>query len=368
MESVVFEGKEYIKASVLAEKFRYTQDYLGQLCRGKKVDARLVGRAWYVNLASLEDHRSGRYKAASKGENSAEISTKKPSNNFLSRIDVEPVLKNKTVKIFREKNGELSEVPVRYEKDEYSLIPKVNKSAASVDIPILPAGAEKLKIKTPEKRFNIIDFKADDLPEVYLSGRIDIEGIPEATESDEINDLETSKATDISSNIKTELQNGTSRIVSIRQPKRKTLTTERSDIKRIVQIKNRPILIKKQPEEAAIKQIESLKIQQQKQVVSSRQIAHHETVISRSQQSLDIKRPASFSPDIVLAKTAQRAESKTTSGSFFYVGVFIFLVAAVVSFLVLVTVREVTVQDGFYTDKLTFDFEILKTLFETIFK
>ena len=62
MEVVIFEGKEYTKASVLAARFRYTSDYLGQLCRGKKVDARLVGRAWYINLDSLNHHRDGRYK------------------------------------------------------------------------------------------------------------------------------------------------------------------------------------------------------------------------------------------------------------------------------------------------------------------
>lgn len=368
MESVVFEGKEYIKASVLAEKFRYTQDYLGQLCRGKKVDARLVGRAWYVNLASLEDHRNNKYKTTVRDVKSSEISSKKASGNYLSRIDVEPVLKNKTVKIFREKNGELAETAVRYEKDDYSLIPRVNKAAVSVGIPILPAEAEKLKIKTTEKKFNVTDFKAGALPEVYLSGSIKVDGIPEAIESNENEEGETSKRTDISSNIKPELQSGTSRIVSIRQPKRKSFKAERSDIKRIVQIKNRPIPIKKQPEESVVTQTDFSKIQLKKQFVNNKESVQHETVISRPRQSLDIKRPTSFSPDVILEKTTQKAESKTTSGSFIYVAVVIFLLAAISSFLVLVTVREVTVQNGFYTDKITFDFQILRTLFEMIFK
>ena len=71
MEAVIFDGKEYTKASVLAERFGYTQDYLGQLCRAKKVDARLVGRAWYINLESIEKHRSSRYKVEDKAVASA---------------------------------------------------------------------------------------------------------------------------------------------------------------------------------------------------------------------------------------------------------------------------------------------------------
>jgi hypothetical protein len=309
------------------------------------VDARLVGRAWYVNLASLEDHRNNKYKTTVRDVKSSEISSKKASGNYLSRIDVEPVLKNKTVKIFREKNGELAETAVRYEKDDYSL-----------------------KIKTTEKKFNVTDFKAGALPEVYLSGSIKVDGIPEAIESNESEEGETSKRTDISSNIKPELQSGTSRIVSIRQPKRKSFKAERSDIKRIVQIKNRPIPIKKQPEEAVVTQTDFSKIQLKKQFANNKESVQHETVISRPRQSLDIKRPTSFSPDVILEKTTQKTESKTTSGSFIYVAVVIFLLAAISSFLVLVTVREVTVQNGFYTDKITFDFQILRTLFEIIFK
>jgi hypothetical protein len=179
MESVVFDGKEFIKASVLAEKFRYTQDYLGQLCRGKKVDARLVGRAWYINLDSLNSHRTARYKAVGKSE---AVVIKKPSNHYLSRIDVEPVLKQKTVKIMRGESGKFIELPMKYEGDDYSLIPRVNKSAISSHLHILPADAEKIKVHKDKDVKNITNFKAEPLPEVYLSGTLKVEGIEEVTE------------------------------------------------------------------------------------------------------------------------------------------------------------------------------------------
>jgi len=42
MDKVVFDKKEYTKASIAAKQFKYTSDYVGQLCRLEKVDARLV--------------------------------------------------------------------------------------------------------------------------------------------------------------------------------------------------------------------------------------------------------------------------------------------------------------------------------------
>ena len=201
MEAVIFDGKEYIKASVLAKKFRYTADYLGQLCRGKKVDARLVGRAWYINLESLNQHRDSRYKTVvvKNDETPVTVSiTKKQSKNYLSRIEVEPILKKKTVSIFKSKDGTLSEFPVKYENDDYSLIPRVNRAAVSKNIPINPAGAEKLKI---HKDGNVTtDFKPEDLPEVFLRGTLRVDGLEEATKS------LSEEMPDIGLEIKTELK------------------------------------------------------------------------------------------------------------------------------------------------------------------
>ncbi len=180
MESVIFDGKEYVKASVLATRFRYTADYLGQLCRGKKVDARLVGRAWYINLDSLNLHRSGRYKTAPAKEE-AEFSVRKPPSHYLSRIDVEPILRKKTVSLVKSTKGVWTELSVKYEEDDHSLIPRVNKEAVSKNIPVNPAEAERVKIQ--KEKSPITSFKAEELPEVYLRGAINIAGLEEATEA-----------------------------------------------------------------------------------------------------------------------------------------------------------------------------------------
>lgn len=64
MEEISVNGENYVKAAVLAKKFGYTADYLGQLCRSEQVKATLVGRSWYVNEDSLRQHRQQRYRSS----------------------------------------------------------------------------------------------------------------------------------------------------------------------------------------------------------------------------------------------------------------------------------------------------------------
>ena len=218
MEVITFDGKEYVKASVLAARFRYTPDYLGQLCRGKKVDARLVGRAWYINVESLNTHKDTRYKPLPKDETATTIRVNKtPAGpHYTTRIDVEPILKKKTVSIYQAKPGGLTEVKVKYESDEHALIPRVYREAVSKEIKVDPAEAERVEVKGGGK--SIFNFKAEELPEVYLRGSLHVEGLEEATEvaeprrEDDIDDIdlatmeepEAPEDTDISKEIKSE--------------------------------------------------------------------------------------------------------------------------------------------------------------------
>lgn len=63
MEVLEFKGKTYVKAATAARELGYTADYVGQLCRGDKIDAQLVGRSWYVDEESLRAHKSSRYRS-----------------------------------------------------------------------------------------------------------------------------------------------------------------------------------------------------------------------------------------------------------------------------------------------------------------
>ena len=60
METINSNGTLYAKASILANRHHYTTDYIGQLCRQGKIDAQVVGRAWYVNEESLLQHKNDR--------------------------------------------------------------------------------------------------------------------------------------------------------------------------------------------------------------------------------------------------------------------------------------------------------------------
>jgi hypothetical protein len=59
MTELTLDGKIYVSSKRAAEMTGYAKDYVGQLCREGRVDARLVGRNWYVLKSAIEDHRFG---------------------------------------------------------------------------------------------------------------------------------------------------------------------------------------------------------------------------------------------------------------------------------------------------------------------
>ncbi|MFA6459130.1 MAG: hypothetical protein WCV79_01905, partial [Candidatus Paceibacterota bacterium] len=79
--SIVIEGKKFISSRRASEITKYTNDYVGQLCRSGKIHAQRVGRAWFVEEASILAHQknsleqlvsNGQASAASVSEVSSE--------------------------------------------------------------------------------------------------------------------------------------------------------------------------------------------------------------------------------------------------------------------------------------------------------
>lgn len=64
MDELVIGEKKYISSKRAAELTGYAKDYVGQLCREGRVEARLVGRSWYVLESSITEHRFGRQEEA----------------------------------------------------------------------------------------------------------------------------------------------------------------------------------------------------------------------------------------------------------------------------------------------------------------
>lgn len=57
-DSFIFEGKKYISAKRASGISGYSSDYVGQLCRGGKLECRMVGRTWFVSEESLYLHKA----------------------------------------------------------------------------------------------------------------------------------------------------------------------------------------------------------------------------------------------------------------------------------------------------------------------
>jgi hypothetical protein len=59
MDELILDSKKYLSSKHAAKVTGYAKDYVGQLCREGRVDARLVGRNWYVLESSILEHRFG---------------------------------------------------------------------------------------------------------------------------------------------------------------------------------------------------------------------------------------------------------------------------------------------------------------------
>lgn len=160
MDVLTLGEKKYVKASVIARDLGYTADYVGQLCRGGKVDAKLFGRSWYVNKDSIGDHKNTRYR-----------STQAKSVQAV-RIHLEEAIKTETPK--RElgrslfyTHSQLKASP-RYIGDEAPLIPSgTKKGSLTVEL----ADAASVKIASSDDKYS---FNAPKLPVVKFKGSLSL--------------------------------------------------------------------------------------------------------------------------------------------------------------------------------------------------
>lgn len=56
-DTILIDGRIYISSRRAAEMSKYSNDYIGQLCRGGKVAAKMMGRVWFVDRDSLFGHK-----------------------------------------------------------------------------------------------------------------------------------------------------------------------------------------------------------------------------------------------------------------------------------------------------------------------
>jgi hypothetical protein len=182
MIKVTLDGVEYTKASHVAKQFGYTADYLGQLCRAKKVNARLVGRSWFINVPSLEAHREKKYSNLQKGQpmsetsGTLELSQKgdTTSKKYLRRVPPPDAPKRRYVESV-DSDGAVRHLSLRYEQDDHTLIPRVSEKPKVTLLKVDIAESEPLHVKTVENAVSRL--APEPLPDVALSGSLKVSEI-----------------------------------------------------------------------------------------------------------------------------------------------------------------------------------------------
>jgi len=57
IDEILLDGKRYVSVKRAADLTEYTTDYVGQLCRARKIDATRVGHNWYIEENSIIEHK-----------------------------------------------------------------------------------------------------------------------------------------------------------------------------------------------------------------------------------------------------------------------------------------------------------------------
>lgn len=154
MEVLILDGKSYVKASKAAKELGYATDYVGQLCRGGKVDAHLIGRTWYVNQKELGSHKTEKKRT--------------------SRVKAREYAK-KAIEEHRMKNAEThnhyKNIAIQYESDEGSLIPEPRKQLS------IQKEGRKSNVERVEQADDLEVFHEGE--KVHMSGELSVVDVTE---------------------------------------------------------------------------------------------------------------------------------------------------------------------------------------------
>ncbi len=172
MDTVTIDGVAYVRASVLAKQHGYTTDYIGQLCRGGKVDAHLVGRTWYVYPATLDGHKNTRYAELRSNEKRSIVASEKTS----SRVNVNKPISKNTLRSQPPRFAEriFWKMP-KYENDGSDLIPSTAKGSESrkfeQEMPIHLAESERIDVTAGSDNVALV---SEPMPAVALAGTLKV--------------------------------------------------------------------------------------------------------------------------------------------------------------------------------------------------
>jgi hypothetical protein len=193
MEYISVGEKTFVKANKIARELGYTADYIGQLCRADKVEAKLIGRSWYVEESSIRSHKHNRYrstKATTQKELQQAISERKPER-AAAPTQVERAIHQAPLpsgRFYRHQSATL--IAPRYAQDDAELLPVLKKPApAKLPKPrilsVSLADAETISVENKEKESR---FSPTELPEVRFKGRLKVASADDIEEPTEVSE------------------------------------------------------------------------------------------------------------------------------------------------------------------------------------
>lgn len=186
MDVLTVGEKSYVKASVLARELGYTADYIGQLCRGNKVDAQLVGRSWYVERDSIQSHKSTRYRSTQvKTHKALEAHVLVQNNEHAHSVPVHNSTKSPVSAVAQVPtsnarfyiHNSLKPSP-RYISDEADLLPSVlddKKKRGALQVNL--ADANNVLVVSKSENY---DFEIPSLPQIHFKGALSLSEYDEA--------------------------------------------------------------------------------------------------------------------------------------------------------------------------------------------
>ena len=123
-KAINLHGEKYISARRASEITKYTSDYIGQLCRSKKIDAKLIGRSWYVSKKEILKYKNSQKSSDIDLRESPSVFTRdnKKTKKVISKVFKPSTFRESSV--FKPKS---EAIKINYIRDNEPLFPKVVK-------------------------------------------------------------------------------------------------------------------------------------------------------------------------------------------------------------------------------------------------
>ncbi len=104
MNELTLDGKVYVSSKRAAEITGYAKDYVGQLCREGHVEARLVGRNWYVLETSIREHRFGKKESSNEFSGATKTTPEWEPSHYKTEVPayIAPISEKAAIEAVRE--------------------------------------------------------------------------------------------------------------------------------------------------------------------------------------------------------------------------------------------------------------------------